>query len=123
MEMMTSLTPERPLRRMLDGVEQQVVVCGHTHVQFDRELDGVRVVNAGSVGMPYQGRRGAYWLRLGPGVDFRRSEYDDERAAREILASGYWAAENLANEIILSPPDPHQAEAYFEQLAGERGER
>jgi predicted phosphodiesterase len=37
----------------LDGVEEPVVVCGHTHMPFDRLVDGRRVVNPGSVGMAY----------------------------------------------------------------------
>jgi diadenosine tetraphosphatase ApaH/serine/threonine PP2A family protein phosphatase len=122
-EMMTSLTPEPALRRMLAGVEQRLVVCGHTHVQFDRTLDGIRIVNSGSVGMAYEGRRGAFWLALGPDVEFRRTDYDYEQAAERILASDYCAAENLAREIILNPPDPSQVEEFFEKLAAERGER
>lgn len=47
------------------------VVCGHTHAQFDRQLARWRVVNAGSVGLPYEGRAGAYWLLLGPEVEHR----------------------------------------------------
>jgi diadenosine tetraphosphatase ApaH/serine/threonine PP2A family protein phosphatase len=104
-------------------VEQRVVVCGHTHVQFDRTVDRIRLLNAGSVGMAYEGRRGAFWLALGPGVEFRRADYDCERAAEQILASGYWAADNLVSEIILHPPDGRETEAFFERLASERGER
>lgn len=122
-EIMTSLTPERALRRMLAGIEQGLVVCGHTHVQFDRAIDGIRVVNSGSIGMSYQGHRGAYWLALGPDVEFRRSEYDYEGAAERILASDYCGAEDLAHEIILNPPDPHEVEEFFEKAAVERGER
>jgi len=122
-EIMTSLTPEPSLRRLLAGIGQRVVVCGHTHVQFDRTVGGTRIVNAGSVGMAYQGRRGAFWLSLGPGVEHRRSDYDCESAAARILASGYWGAEGLAHEIILRPPGPREVEASFERLAAERGER
>jgi predicted phosphodiesterase len=34
-------------------IEPNLVVCGHTHMQFDRAIGGVCVVNAGSVGMPF----------------------------------------------------------------------
>lgn len=122
-EIITSLTPETALRKLLAGVAEPVVVCGHTHVQFDRTLDTIRVINAGSVGMAYEGRRGAFWLMLGPDVRLLRTEYDCERAAAQILASDYWDAENLAREIILNPPDPREVERYFEQVAAERGER
>ena len=41
-----------------------VVVCGHIHVQYDRRAADVRLVNAGSVGMPYEGTPDARWLLL-----------------------------------------------------------
>jgi predicted phosphodiesterase len=70
-EILTRITPERRWRPMFAGVGQRVVVCGHTHAQFDRMLGGVRVVNAGSVGMPYttasRGPSGRYWV---PTSDF-----------------------------------------------------
>ena len=53
--MITALTPPERLAPMLADVAEQVVVCGHTHHQFTLALDGRRVLNAGSVGMPYQG--------------------------------------------------------------------
>jgi putative phosphoesterase len=120
-EIITSLTTESRLRRILAGVEQRVVVCGHTHVQFDRTLDAVRVVNAGSVGMTYQGRRGAFWLALGPEIELRRTDYDYEQAADRIRGSDYWDAANFT-ELILNPPDPREVEEFFERAAvdGER---
>ncbi|MGN6594080.1 MAG: metallophosphoesterase family protein [Terriglobales bacterium] len=61
------------LARAFGGTGAALVVCGHTHVQFDRTTaSGVRVVNAGSVGMPFQAP-GAYWLEFGPGVSLRRT--------------------------------------------------
>ena len=54
-EMILRTTLDERLRDMLQGVEADVVVCGHTHMQFDRVIDGKRVVNAGSVGLPYGG--------------------------------------------------------------------
>ena len=65
---MTRFTPDDRLRALLAGVEEEVVVCGHTHVQFDRVVDGVRVLNAGSVGAPYEVDTGAYWLEIDPGA-------------------------------------------------------
>lgn len=82
-EMITTATPEERLRAMLVGVRQRVVVCGHTHMQFDRIVDGIRIVNAGSVGMPY-GDAGAYWLLLGPEIMLRRTRYDLQDAAARI---------------------------------------
>lgn len=60
-----------------------VVVCGHTHMQFDRMVGTTRVVNAGSVGAPF-GEPGAYWVRLGPDIQLRRTSYNFAQAA-ELL--------------------------------------
>ena len=65
-EIFTSLTPADRLRPLFEGLNVGLVICGHTHMQFDRMIGAVRVVNAGSVGMPF-GEPGAYWLLLGPG--------------------------------------------------------
>jgi putative phosphoesterase len=113
-ETMTSLTPEADLRAMLAGVEQRVVVCGHTHVQFDRTVGETRIVNAGSVGMPFEGPPGAFWLMLGPEPELRRTDYDVAGTAEQIRASDYWDAERAANEL-LEPPDPREMEELYER--------
>ncbi len=82
-EIFTARTPDERLRPMFSEVREATVVCGHTHVQFQRDLDGSRVVNAGSVGMPY-GQPGAHWLLLSPRIEFRRTSYDVASAARRI---------------------------------------
>jgi putative phosphoesterase len=120
-EIVTSLTPDADLRRLLRGVEAGVVVCGHTHAQFDRELDGVRVVNAGSVGMAYEGRAGAFWALLGPSVDPRETAYDAERAGAAGLAAGY--PDDEYAELLTKPPTAHEVAEFFERVAAGRGER
>jgi len=78
------------------------------------------MVNAGSIGMPYQGKPvGAFWLLLGAGgTSFRRSDYDLDRAVERIRATGYPDAEDIA-EILLEPPDPEWVADFFElQAAG-----
>jgi hypothetical protein len=87
-------------------------------MQFDRGHGGVRVVNAGSVGMPYEGHPGAYWALLGPDVDLRRTAYDVEEAARRIAATGYPDAEEFAREYVLSPgASAREAAEEFERMA------
>jgi diadenosine tetraphosphatase ApaH/serine/threonine PP2A family protein phosphatase len=110
----------RVLREIPAGVDQDLVVCGHTHAQFDRRVGAKRVVNAGSVGMPYQGRPvGAFWLLLGAdGVCLRRSDYDLDRAVEQIRATGYPDAEDMA-QILLEPPDPVWVAEFFEQQAAD----
>jgi diadenosine tetraphosphatase ApaH/serine/threonine PP2A family protein phosphatase len=117
-EIVTAATTEGRLREILARVDQNLVVCGHTHAQFDRRLGPKRVVNAGSVGMPYQGKPvGAFWLLLGAdGVSLRRSDYDPDRAVERIRATGYPEAEEVA-QILLEPPDPEWVAHFFEQQA------
>jgi putative phosphoesterase len=76
LDMVTPLTPDERLRRILADVSADVVVVGHTHIQEDRRVGAVRWVNAGSVGMAYEDEPGAYWALLGPDVELRRTEYD-----------------------------------------------
>lgn len=81
-------TAEERLLPIFENVNVEAVVCGHTHMQFDRMVGGVRVVNAGSVGMPF-GEPGAEWLLLGPGIELRHTNYDLREAAQRIAATGY----------------------------------
>ncbi len=62
LDIFTERTPEERIAFLFEGFAVPTVVCGHTHMQFDRTVAGVRVVNAGSVGMPYEDEPGAYWL-------------------------------------------------------------
>src|SRR5215207_1194312 len=117
-EIIIGHTTEERLLEILAGVDQDHVVCGHTHAQFDRRVGGKRVVNAGSVGMPYQGKPvGAFWLLLGAGgISLRCSDYNLDRAVGRIRATGYPDAEDMA-EILLEPPDPERVADFFEQQA------
>ncbi len=102
-ECFTRLTPEKALLQAFDGVTAEVVVCGHTHMQFDRLVGGIRVVNAGSVGMPF-GRTGADWLLLGPAVQLHHTAFDIDKAAVRVRASGYPQADDFAARHVLSSP-------------------
>jgi putative phosphoesterase len=116
-EIITRVTSPERLSEIMSGVGQRVVVCGHTHVQFDRMIGGVRLVNAGSVGMPYEDEPGAYWALLGPDVELRRTEYDLERAAAAIRASGFPGADEFADEHVLHPAGADEATEQFERMA------
>ena len=116
-EIFTRLSPEERLRGILSGIEADIVVCGHTHMQFDRTVDKIRIINAGSVGMPF-GAPGAYWLLLGRDVQFRHTQYDLEAAAARIRASSYPQAEQFATTNILNPPSEEQMLKAFEPNAG-----
>jgi predicted phosphodiesterase len=102
-EIFSRLTSEDRLLAIFEGLDVPLVVCGHTHMQFDRTIGKKRVVNAGSVGMPF-GRPGAYWLLLGPEVELRRTEYDLASAAQRIRNSSYPQALTFAEHNVLRPP-------------------
>ena len=102
-EIFTSTTSEDKLRRLFDPLDVNVVVCGHTHMQFDRMIGATRVVNAGSVGMPFD-VPGAYWLLLGFEIELRRTDYDLERAAERVRRTAYPQAEVFVSNSILGPP-------------------
>ena len=102
-DLFTKLTPEERLLPTFDGLDASVVVCGHTHMQFDRMVGKTRVVNAGSVGMPF-GEPGAYWLLLGPDVQLRHTLYDLTDAADRIRRTDYPTAQEFAERNVLRPP-------------------
>jgi len=73
LDIFTERTPEERIAVLFDGLDVPTVVCGHTHMQFERTVGGVRVINAGSVGIPYEEEPGAYWLL---DLVHRRTPYD-----------------------------------------------
>jgi putative phosphoesterase len=114
----TRITPDEDVLELVGRTDADTLVVGHTHVQFDRRLStGLRVVNAGSVGMPYEGRRGAFWALLGPGVELRCTEYDVDSAAVLVRGSGAQGADDHARRL-LEPPDPDEATSFFESARG-----
>ncbi len=95
----TLLTSDELITDWCGGFDEKVIVCGHTHGQFDRTAAGRRIVNAGSIGNPF-GDRGAYWAIFGPDdVELRLAPYDVEEAARAIRHSGFPYAETMAKQI------------------------
>jgi putative phosphoesterase len=105
-EIFTRISPDEEWAEALADANADVVVCGHTHIQFDKRIGDIRLVNAGSIGMPYEDEPGAYWAMLGPDVEFRRTEY----VPGDIAASG-WPGE-------LPSASAAEATEYFEQLRG-----
>jgi predicted phosphodiesterase len=84
-------TPDARVAELLAGVTERRVVTGHVHLQFEREVGGVRWIGAGSVGFPYVvDDPAAEWVLVDDGdVSFRRTAYDVDRADAAIRASGY----------------------------------
>jgi putative phosphoesterase len=112
-EIVTGVTPEDRVVAALAGTGADVVVCGHTHVQYDRVVEGTRVVNAGSVGMPYEGRAAAFWALLGPGIELVSTDYDVEAAVAGMRATGHPEVEEIV-EMLLAAHTPAEANEVFE---------
>jgi predicted phosphodiesterase len=106
-ECFTRLTPDQVLSPVFEGLNVPVVVCGHTHMQFDRMVGKTRVVNAGSAGMPF-GEPGADWLLLGPDVELQHTAYDLAHAAESIRGTKYPQAEDFAARNVLQPPSEEE---------------
>jgi Icc-related predicted phosphoesterase len=106
-ECFTRLTTEEVLLPVFEGFNLPVVVCGHTHMQFDRMVGKTRVVNAGSVGMPF-GEPGADWLLLGPDVELRHTTYDLTQAVERIRDTTYPQAQDFAVRNVLQPPSEEE---------------
>lgn len=112
----TRLTPEERLLPVFQTLAETLVVCGHTHMQFDRMIGATRVVNAGSVGMPF-GRPGADWLLLGGDIQLRHTSYDLEGAADRVRATQYPQAEEFATRSILQPPSEEEMLRAFTNIS------
>jgi predicted phosphodiesterase len=111
-EIFTRLTPEERLVPLFDGLQVAVAVCGHTHMQFDRQIGRTRVVNAGSVGMPFA-TTGACWVVLGPGIHLQQTSYDLAQAAVRIRATSYPQAEEFAaRNVLRAPSEAEMLEAF-----------
>lgn len=110
-EVFTRLTDEARLAPVIERPGIKVVVSGHTHMPFDRQVGKTRVVNPGSVGAPF-GEPGAFWALLGPGVMLRRTLYDLEAAAERIRATAFPQAEEEARNILHPPAEAEMLELY-----------
>lgn len=114
-ELVTERTSPERVRELMNGVSERVVVTAHTHVSHDRRVDDIRLLNPGSVGLPYEGRPGAYWALVGTDVDFRRTDYDLDAAVELMRATDDPRAEVVV-EMMLEPPSREEAIEDAERL-------
>ena len=114
MPVTTAVTEDRIVAETFQGVSGTVVI-GHTHHQFDRTVGDVRIVNAGAVGMPYEGEVAAFWTLVVDGEPRpMRTPIDIERAVREIRASGWPTGEEFIAENLLVAVGREEAIAALE---------
>jgi putative phosphoesterase len=114
-EIVTPLTPDERLAGIVSGVTADVVVAGHTHIQGDRAVGALRWVNAGSVGMPYEGEVAAFWALLSPaGVELRRTPFDVGAAVEALRGSGMPGADMFVAENLLAAVSRDEAAAHLE---------
>ena len=117
-EMLTRLSPDERYAAALADVTAAVVVAGHTHQQHERTVAGVRYVNAGSVGLPYEGDGAARWLWVADGEPaFRSTTYDAAGAGRRMLRAG-WPDGRSVSGALTDPVDPLVVTRIFEDLSG-----
>jgi predicted phosphodiesterase len=110
----TAVTPDEAVRTAFGGAAGTFVI-GHSHHQFDRRIGGLRVVNAGSVGMPYEGEVAAFWTLVEHGEPrFRKTIFDIERAIQGIRRSGWPAGEEFIAENLLVAVSRDEAVAAME---------
>jgi len=113
----TPATPDPVIIEALASAHGRLVVAGHTHMQFDRRVANGRMVNAGSVGKPYADQPGAYWVLLGPDVEFRRTAYDFAAVAEAVRRTAIPEREEWAADVVW-PPTAEEAITAFEKMAG-----
>jgi putative phosphoesterase len=121
-EIVTPATPDDRLADVLAGVENRVVVAGHTHMQQDRQVGRIRFVNAGSVGLPYEGEVAAFWAVVDGGQpELRKTEVALDRLVEAFETSRWPLAEDFLRENVLQPCSREEAIAEFERRAAGEG--
>lgn len=93
------------LGQLIAGSETDLVLIGHTHAPLDRRVDGVRVVNPGSVGNPVLPDAGACYALLeadagGYRLTLHQAEYDKEAAMAAVEAVRHPAADYIKSFLL-----------------------
>lgn len=114
-EIFVRTTPEETLAPIFEAAGAATVVYGHTHMQFDRRIGSVRVINAGSVGMPV-GAAGACWLLLDDAPRLRRTTYDLDAAAARLSATAYPDVAQFCAQYVTGRPSEEQMLAVYARV-------
>ena len=115
-ECVTVETPAARVAEFTAGVDAACVVTAHTHMQYDRNVGETRLLNPGSVGLPYELEPGyAYWALLGPDVELRRTPYDLDAAIERLRAGGMPNFERI-EELMRTPPPQAEVIEHAERV-------
>jgi putative phosphoesterase len=114
-EIVTPATSDEDVAEILRDVEQHTVVAGHTHMQQDRRIGEIRWVNAGSVGLAYEGELVACWALVDDGeVELRKTPLDVGTVAAAFRRSEWPRAVEFLNENVLESVTREQATTALE---------
>jgi predicted phosphodiesterase len=115
-ECVTEATPPERVGEFTAGVQETCVVMAHTHMQYDRRVGDFRLLNPGSIGLPYEPDPGhAYWALLGPDVELRRTAYDLDAAVERLRAGGMPRFEQI-EELMRTPPSHSEVIEHAERV-------
>ena len=115
-ECVTKATPAERVEEFTAGVDERCIVMAHTHMQYDRRVGETRLLNPGSVGLPYELEPGnAYWALLGPEVELRRTPYDLDAAIERMGAAGMPKFAQI-EELMRTPPPQAEVIEHTERL-------
>ncbi len=115
-ECVTVATPVERVAEFTAGLEEACIVTTHTHMQYDRRVGETRLLNPGSVGLPYELEVGmAYWAMLGPDVELRSTRYDLDAAVERMRAAGMPKFEQI-EELMRTPPPQAEVIEHAERL-------
>ncbi|MGH3072570.1 MAG: metallophosphoesterase family protein [Gaiellaceae bacterium] len=104
-ECVTRETPPERVAEFAAGVEERCIVTAHTHIQYERRVGELRLLNPGSVGLPYEPEPGhAWWALLGPDIELRRTAYDLDAALERMGAAGMPQFDERIAELMWTPP-------------------
>jgi putative phosphoesterase len=105
-ECVTVETPSTRVAEFMVGIEATCVVTAHTHMQYDRRVGETRLLNPGSVGLPYEPEPGhAYWALLDRDVELRRTPYDLDAAVERLRGGGMPGFDRI--ETLMRTPPSH----------------
>jgi predicted phosphodiesterase len=115
-ECVTEATPAARVAEFTAAAREACIVTAHTHMQYDRRVGEVRLLNPGSVGLPYEPEPGnAYWALLGRDVELRRTPYDLETALERMRAAGMPSFERI-EELMRTPPSHAEVIEHAERV-------